>query len=371
MCEIVYNGINYIADASKFVPQETKCVFDEGIISSTLKNDKKALISKNYVDLLFSQDRDSVSKIEPYGYEQYNAYKTEFDYEWFLEVHEFNPSYIFNVVIGLHTIFGYYSFYVLDIEKEADGYKISAVVEKHWDVVVEPTDPQVSGKKQILTLTVDGDYLTIRSDEKTYGTFVIVSETLLSQGTSLLQNNTCDLSKVTWPRHADGTCDYEDANDNLKTGASANLAAPVVAVVPKPAPAMGKTATVTENLRLHTDDKTAAEVVTTLAAGTRVKLFAPGREDTIDGIKSSWVQVSVLDGAKDKDGNAIEAETIGWLFSGYLSKTEAAESECPNEEASAAKEAVALPIMPIMVGGAAFVILLAVVLLAFKKRKNQ
>ena len=80
----------------------------------------------------------------------------------------------------------------------------------------------------------------------------------------------------------------------------------------------------------------------------------------------------MLVGANDKDGNAIEAGTIGWLFGGYLSESEeAAESEMANEEASTAKEAVALPIMPIMVGGAAFVILLAVVLLAFKKRKNQ
>ena len=30
----------------------------------------------------------------------------------------------------------------------------------------------------------------------------------------------------------------------------------------------------------------------------------------------------VLDGAKDKDGNTIEAGTKGWLFGGYLSTTE-------------------------------------------------
>ncbi|MDE7290870.1 MAG: hypothetical protein K2N58_02390 [Treponemataceae bacterium] len=291
LCRIVYNGINYVADASKFVPKETKCVFDEDIISSALKNEKKALISKNYVDLLFSQDRDSVSKIEPYGYEQYNAYKTEFDYEWFLEVHEFNPSYIFNVVIGLHTIFGYYSFYVLDIEKEADGYKISAVIEKYWDATTIPQ--QVSVKKQTLTLTVDGDYLTIRSDEKTYGTFVIVSETLLSQGTSLLQNNTCDLSKVTWPRHADGTCDYEDGG---KSAAESS--------VRKPAPA-------TEHAE-------------------------PAEEAALP---------------------------------------EAAESENSNEEAESAdadaKQNAALPILPIVVGGAALVIQLAVILFAAKKKKYE
>ena len=92
--------------------------------------------------------------------------------------------------------------------------------------------------------------------------------------------------------------------------------------VPKPAPAIGKTAIVIENLRLRTDDKTTAQVIATLAAGTRVKVLAHGREDTIDGIASNWVQVEVLGGAKDKDDNAIEAGTKGWLFGGYLSETE-------------------------------------------------
>ena len=138
--------------------------------------------------------------------------------------------------------------------------------------------------------------------------------------------------------------------------------------VSKPAPAIGKTAIVTENLRLRTSDKTTAEVVTTLAAGTRVKVLAPGREDTIDGIASNWVQVSVPGGAKDKDGNAIEVGTAGWLFGGYLSEVESTENERANKEAHA-KESSALPIVPIVVGVAAFAILLAVVILAVKKRK--
>ena len=32
----------------------------------------------------------------------------------------------------------------------------------------------------------------------------------LNQYNNLIQTNTCDLSKVTWPRHADGTSDYDD-----------------------------------------------------------------------------------------------------------------------------------------------------------------
>ena len=161
----------------------------------------------------------------------------------------------------------------------------------------------------------------------------------------------------------------ELATERTKSTEPAEMTALPEAAVSKPAPAMGKTATVTENLRLRTDGKTTAEVVATLAAGTRVKVLAPGREDTIDGITSNWVQVSVFDGAKDKDGNAIEAGTVGWLFGGYLSEAESAESERANEEASTAKKSSALPIVPIVVGVAALAILLTVVILATKRKK--
>ena len=161
-------------------------------------------------------------------------------------------------------------------------------------------------------------------------------------------------------------------NTSIATvSASENPDMSAEAAISKPAPDMGKTAVVTENLRLRTDDKTPAQVVTTLAAGSRVKVLAPGRDDTIDGIASKWVQVEVLGGAKDKDGNAIEAGTKGWLFGGYLSETESAESESPDEETSTAKESSALPIVPIAAGGAALVILLVAILLAAKKRKYE
>ena len=142
--------------------------------------------------------------------------------------------------------------------------------------------------------------------------------------------------------------------------------------VPKPASAIGKIAAVTENLRLRTDDKTTAQVVTTLAAGAHVKVLAHGREDTIDDIASNWTQVEVLGGAQDKDGNSIEAGTVGWLFGGYLSEAESAENERANKETSTAKEPSALPIVPIVVGVAALAVLLAVVILTItKKRKSD
>ncbi len=82
----------------------------------------------------------------------------------------------------------------------------------------------------------------------------------------------------------------------------------------------------------------------------------------------------VLDGAKDKDGNAIERGTVGWLFGGYLAEAEeatlpeSAESERPDTEAADAKEA--LLIVPIAAGGAALAVLVGVALLAAKRKKG-
>ena len=228
-------------------------------------------------------------------------------------------------------------------------------------------------------LEFDGDYINVYANnvDKKFCTFCKMYEEDIALLRECVKTNNWDNIKVTWPRHADGSCDY-DANGNM-TSANASAterAEPMEetalpeAAISKFVPAVGKTVTVTENLRLRTDDKTTAQVVTTLVAGTRVKVLALGREDTIDDIKSNWVQVSVLDGAKDKDGNVIEAGTIGWLFGGYLSEAESAENERANKEASTAKEPSALPIVPIVASVVALVILLAAILLAVKKKKS-
>ena len=222
-----------------------------------------------------------------------------------------------------------------------------------------------------LIIKEDGDYFDMYLDNPTgtpIMTFAIGDRMkVIDKLESIVLGEKIDLTDIIFPRHADGMCDY-DANGNATAVASGILdTSAEKAAILKPALDMGKTALVTESLRLRTSDQTTSQVIATLAAGTRVKVLAHGREDTIDGIASSWVQVSVLDGAKDKDGNAIEAGTVGWLFGGYLSEVESTESERANKEADA-KESSSLPIVPIAAGGAVLAVLLAVVILAVKKR---
>ena len=85
---------------------------------------------------------------------------------------------------------------------------------------------------------------------------------------------------------------------------------------------VGKTKTVSENLRLRSGEATTSDVVTVLQAGTRVKILEVGKAETIDGISSNWVKVrvkvKVRAGAKDRDGKTITKGTVGWCFGGYL-----------------------------------------------------
>ena len=82
--------------------------------------------------------------------------------------------------------------------------------------------------------------------------------------------------------------------------------------------ALKKTMSVKENLKLRSGEATTTSVLAVMSTGTRVKILTLGKQATIDGITSNWVQVEVLAGAKDRDGKPIAAGTRGWCFGGYL-----------------------------------------------------
>ena len=81
---------------------------------------------------------------------------------------------------------------------------------------------------------------------------------------------------------------------------------------------IGRIMKATDNLRLRKTELTSSEIITSMLKGTAVKIISFGREETIDGIKSSWVQVEVQSGGKDRDGKSIPEGTRGWCFGGYL-----------------------------------------------------
>ena len=149
-----------------------------------------------------------------------------------------------------------------------------------------------------LLLSIDGDYIHVYydaiSEKKHICSFCKMNDVTLNEFKSVIFNNTCDLSRVTWPRHADGSCDYE-TTVRLQSG---------------------KRYRASDNLRLRSSGSTAGEPVVTIGKGSAVKVLAVGAEQTIDNITGNWVQVEVQAGAKDRDGKAITTGTVGWCFFG-------------------------------------------------------
>jgi len=142
-------------------------------------------------------------------------------------------------------------------------------------------------------------------------TFVKIDTTTKEAIEKLITNNSLDLSKVTWPRHADGSCDYDGSKKKAgvtqatKSTSSTNVA-------------LNKTMTVKENLKLRSGEATSTQVLTVMSAGTKVKILELGKAETIDGISSNWVKVEVQKGAKDREGKPIKSGTVGWCYGGYL-----------------------------------------------------
>ena len=165
-----------------------------------------------------------------------------------------------------------------------------------------------SNHTHFFLLEYDGDYVNVflDSEDNLVDSFVISSDFIRTKLFELAKNGKTTTSNITWPRHADGTCDYEDVS-SVKT-----VLTPSTNVI------KNKTMTVSENLKLRSAEATTSEVLTVMSAGTKVKILELGKAENIDGINSNWVKVEVQSGAKDRDGRAIRAGIVGWCYGGYL-----------------------------------------------------
>ena len=161
-----------------------------------------------------------------------------------------------------------------------------------------------------LFVLFDGDfakiYINVISDDNYLFELARADKNTINQISNFVKTGKYDSTNITWPRHADGTCDYEDVS-SVKT-----VSTPTTNVVPN------KTMTVSENLKLRSGEATTSEVITVMSAGTKVKILELGKAENIDGINSNWVKVEVQSGAKDRDGKTIRTGTVGWCYGGYL-----------------------------------------------------
>ena len=158
------------------------------------------------------------------------------------------------------------------------------------------TEPEYS-----LYFRFDGEYLYIYlEDGKTlYATYCAYDESEEEALYEAIKTNEFDMTKITFPRHADGTCDYESGRG-----------VPGKKIVNGVYRAQ-------DNLRLRANENTSGEIITTMQAGSLVLILSKGREETIDGITDNWVEVELQWDSKDLEGDRLYGKT-GWCFGGYL-----------------------------------------------------
>ena len=172
-----------------------------------------------------------------------------------------------------------------------------------------------------LLIVLDGDYISLYIDKIQKENFVCRLAKADKNTYTQIKNFACregkeyDFSEITWPHHADGSCDYDLRNRNIS----------ITNKQEQPTYCNGiqidKIMTVQENLKLRNVPASIANsvVLKVMAPGTKVKITdVCFPEEMIDGITSIWVQVQVQEGGKDSEGKPIAAGWNGWVFGGYL-----------------------------------------------------
>ena len=299
--DIIYKGYEYVIDLEAIIPAETKDLFAPDIVTTSLRKNGKYWTYVEDCDVLFSRDRKTYYEKNKAAIEHYEQeVRGSYDDPWYENV-TISPSAIYNVSITLNND-SRVMLFVKNIHKTTNGYKVLTEVLKfdsfEYDASYKFIKETFIPKAEItLKIVRDGEYLHFYTEDgRTIISCALVDEEFATQYENLIQTNKCDLSRVTWPRHADGTCDYETAV-RLQSG---------------------KRYRASDNLRLRSSGSTAGKPVVTIGKGTQVKVLAVGAEQTIDNLTSNWVQVEVQADAKDRDGKAIAAGTRGWCFGGYL-----------------------------------------------------
>ena len=272
-------------------------------INQELHNKINGIWVVSYIfDILKSNSVNTLLEYEPFWQTEW---KTSIGEDW---KDDYFPSYIIitDNYIYISSYATGYRFYLIQNDMKNNRCKCYSKDKFVHGQVSAKNDflTKLEGKeKENFYFKIDSDYLSLYiEDEKQekLNTFVKIQDykEIEEKIHLIIRGEKIDLSRVTWPRHADGSCDYETAVQ-LQSG---------------------KGCRASDNLRLRSSGSKAGKHVITIGKGTQVKVLSIGAEQTLDGIISNWVQVEVQAGAKDRDGKAIAAGTTGWLFGGYLTE---------------------------------------------------
>ena len=114
-------------------------------------------------------------------------------------------------------------FFIENIKKVNNGFYLKLILltpRNGYSPIFEGIN-EPRKKSLYLKFQIDGDYLLVYKDETLIFEFIKADENMLSEIRSFYVNHEVDFSRITFPRHADGTCDY-DTNGNATTDSNKN-----------------------------------------------------------------------------------------------------------------------------------------------------
>lgn len=295
---IYYKDYKGEIDADTLIPNNSTELFATDILN-------KNIITLPYYnfDILSKNDRTLFKqKFENAFYILSGEYYTKQDsYEYFIEHSSKSQLAIRNPIIIIDANNEQCCvFFVEQIHKISDGYKCEGYMQVYYNGDIFFMNP--TNGRHTLLIIYDGDYINVYEDskDKLLMTYAMTDENTLKEFNNLIKTGSCDLSKVTWPRHADGTCNYDKENKPAKFNFADIKVTPVISeqknetkkqaqptIATNVAP--NKTMTVKENLKLRSGEATSTQVLTVMQAGTKVKILELGKAEKIDGINSNWV----------------------------------------------------------------------------------
>lgn len=169
------------------------------------------LVPDYVVTALSKRNRDYIMKFDK-NTSRLNEQDGEWIFTWYQSGAE--SQCISECLLSLGAAYSQDVFFVQNVKKIGDNkVEIDAVVKKEEDsrVITDIFSDLNHGQNVLLRLEKDGDYLKlyIGNEAKPRQVYCYVDFETMNQLDTFIQYDFCNYKKVTWPRHADGSCEYK------------------------------------------------------------------------------------------------------------------------------------------------------------------
>jgi len=192
-----YKNNEYYINCADLIPVNTTDTFIPAFISDLNSPNRKTWVPSYYIEVLQSQDRDTILLLEPYWKQKYDPYcvfeiiggRQEW-YEYFILLFPFYEFVITNSAIIYNEDT---RFIIKNISKTANGYNVTVkFVWESWEKYIRDSFNWniIKGKEYFnMILCVDGDYMDVYIEDMEHklNTFVQVDQVFLNEFKALIE----------------------------------------------------------------------------------------------------------------------------------------------------------------------------------------